>query len=360
MSVCWARLGKTAVWNLLLGSAALGASESLAQPQPGQPPQTSRQAESALDAPVLSQVDRAGLLRWTAALSDERPSVHNPAIGALQRYGVTALPELSVLARDSQAGLRLRVTVVLAGIPHSRAVDMLELLASDGNTTVREAAMLGLSRQSRQDDRVLARLRDGMVDPAPEVREAAALAMGYLRDPAALETLTKIPSVGGQEGRLRLPLGAEGDRLRERIVLAMEASLQSLVQQPSAVSEIQRLFTALSGPQLLALVDASRVIGDTRLAPALSQLLAPSYHVDIRVAAAKSLIQNGDSRAVPALVELASLAPQGNNWRLAEAASQTLRILTGHQAAPGGAWRLWWQDQAATVQGLHRRDAFFS
>ena len=57
-------------------------------------------------APAADQTDRAGLLRWTAALSDDRPVVHNPAITGLRRYGSTALPELSVLARDSRADLR--------------------------------------------------------------------------------------------------------------------------------------------------------------------------------------------------------------------------------------------------------------
>ena len=310
-------------------------------------------------AAALDKTDRAGLLRWTAALSDDRPVVHNPAISGLRRYGSAALPELSILARDSRAELRLRVALVLAGIPHQRSIDNLLLLGQDGVSGVREAAALALSRQPKGDDRVLERLRLSLQDPAAEVREAAALALGFHADARAIPDLTRIDALGGATARLVLPLGAEGDRQSKRIEKAMRASLQALVEMPQSLSTVEQQLAVLQGPRLLALVQATTGIGDTRLSPILAKLLDDSYHQDVRVVAARSLILNGDSRAIPNLVQQASLAATGNNWRVSEAAATTLRALTGHQAAAGSAC-LWWQQQADQVTALHRRDAFLA
>ena len=53
----------------------------------------------------------------------------------------------------------------------------------------------------------------------------------------------------------------------------MTASLHALVEMPHAQPEVARLLAELQGPHLVALVEATSDIGDTRFSPLLAALL---------------------------------------------------------------------------------------
>jgi HEAT repeat protein len=268
-----------------------------------------------------------------AGLTDPRPEVHTQAMAALIRRGQPVVGDLTLLSGDPEAKLRARVAAVLAAIGGEDATVVVLRLSSDAVKEVAEVATMGLGKARGSGS--FARLAEVLRSPDPDLRQAAARGMSLHGDPQALGLLCGYP------------------RDRDDLVRRdMRESLGRVALQPQAVPVLGGLIASRSGDERLALIEATSSIGDPRLSPVLAEVVTGP---DARAAAmaAQMLSVNGDSRAVAALCRAAA---QGRDALLRECAAETLQHLTGHRAAAGIAWELWWRDHAQEVAALEPRD----
>lgn len=298
------------------------------------------QATKAVRQAIVGPPAKAGRgTAWEAdiaGITDSRSSVHNQAMSNLIRRGEVVTGDLQVLAGDPDWQIRTRVVTVLAAIGGDQATAVLIPLCRDRDQRVRELATLGLgqARGAGSFETLGELMRSGDSD----IRQASARSLGAHGDPRGLVLVA---------GYAR-----ERDDLARR---EMREALTRLVVQERAVSVLAELIASRTGDERQALIEASFVVGDPRLAPALITVVSGT---DRRAAtiAAQSLAANGDSRAVAGLCRAAA----SDDVALREAAAASLRTLTGHQAASGPAWELWWRDHAAEVEHLVPRDALIA
>ena len=305
-------------------------------------------AESVADANKAKR-QRERVIQLITALTDSRQRVNEQAITALAQVGAPALADLSVLARDEQPTLRLRVTLVVTQIDAPEATALLLSLSQDSVAAVREVAALGLGRKKGDD--VLRRLAVLIEDEEAGVRESAALAMGFVDDGRAIRLLAN--SLVAEH----VPETAMPDQEREiaRAKSAKYESLKSLVLRPQQLPWVARYINQLHGPALQYILELTWELGDPRLCEPLLTVFDRDVSLKAHNAAAKSLQANGDSRCLGVLCRIA-----GSKDGPRQEAARTLSLLTGHEAKAGKAWTLWWRDHREAVQKLHARDAFLA
>lgn len=268
-----------------------------------------------------------------AALTDSRPEIHTQAMSSLIRRGVLVVTDLAVLAKDQDPGLRMRVAAVLAAIGGDDATREILSLSRDRDRGVAEVATLGLGKVRGQG--TFERLGEILQSTDPMLRQAAARGLGMHGDPRGLGLLCRF--------------ARESDDLVRR---DMHENLARVATNATAVPVLAELISTRTGSDRLALIDATANIGDPRLSPVLAAVLVQP-DISAATLAAHMLSVNGDSRAVEALCRVAA---QGRDSLLREEAAITLRRLTGHTAAAGTAWELWWRNHAAEVAALAARD----
>jgi HEAT repeat protein len=268
-----------------------------------------------------------------AGLTDTRPEIHTQAMSALIRRGQPVVSDLRMLAKDQDPGLRIRVAVVLAAIGGESASEELLSLSRDQERGVVELATLGLGKARGVGS--YERLAEILTSPDPILRQAAARGLGFHGEPQAMGLLC---------GYMR-----DRDDLVRR---DMREQLSRIAMQAKAVPVLIELIAARTGAERLALIDATAGIGDPRLSPILAQMLEQN-DLPIATLAARMLSVNGDSRAVEALCRTAA---KSRDAILRDQSAITLRRLTGHTAAAGVAWELWWRDHAAEIAALQPRD----
>ncbi len=274
-----------------------------------------------------------------AGITDPRPDVHNEAMAALIRRGTEVLPDLGVLANDPDWQVRVRVATVAASIGGDDGTKLVLGISHDPDRRVRELSALLLGRARGAG--AFARLGELLRASEPDIRQSAARGLGLLGDPQGLAVLCGY--------------GRESDDLVRR---DERASLGALVMQAAAVPPLAGLIGERRGLEQLALIEVSEMVGDPRLCPALTAVLAAPGSTAVAAAAARSLGANGDSRALEVLCRAA--AADGSGDELRTAAAETLRQLTGYAAGAGHAWDLWWRDHGAEVQALVFRDQFIA
>lgn len=272
-----------------------------------------------------------------AALTASEPRRHNAAIAALIRRGPAVLPDLAVLAQDRDWQVRKRVARVAAYIGTEAGSTIVLNLSHDDILGVCEEAAMGLGYVKGPG--AFPRLAELISAPEPNLRRAVARGLGTLGDVRGFDAL--------------LVISRETDDLARR---AMREALLQLAQRPETVPALAERIARLRGADASVLVDISGQVGDPRLCPALTGLVGAA-DADLAQRAARSLAANGDSRAIAALCRAAE---GGASSPLASVAAATLRQLTGYEAAPGAAWRLWWQQHEADVARIMPRDAFLA
>ena len=295
-----------------------------------------RAAKAIADALIRPESSVAQGKAWEAeiaSLTDARPEIHTQAMSALIRRGAPVVGDLTVLAKDHDPSLRMRVAAVLAAIGGDEATREVLNLSLDRDRGVAEVATLGLGKV--RGPGTFERLSEILQSPDPSLRQAAARGFGMHGDPRGLALLC----------------GYARDR-DDLVRRDMRDNLARVANSAAAIPVLAELIATRTGSERLALIDATAGIGDPRLSPVLSAVLVQP---DIAAAtlAARMLSVNGDSRAIEALCRVAA---QGRESLLREEAALTLRRLTSHTAAAGTAWELWWRNHAAEVAALAARD----
>jgi HEAT repeat protein len=242
------------------------------------------------------------------------------------------------LAGDPDWQLRRRVVAVLSTIGGDHASAEIIKLCDDPEPRVAEVAILGLGQCKGPG--TFERLVQASAAPEVNRRQMAAKGFALHGDPRALRVLVNYPF--------------ERDDLVKR---DMRDNLSRVANQARAIPVIADLLRELSGPRRIALLEATAGLGDPRLCPALTALLADKNDFLALALTARVLSANGDSRCVQALCELAASGP---NSEIREYAASTLRVLTGYAAASGAAWTLWWRDNSAIINALIPRDTLLA
>jgi HEAT repeat protein len=287
----------------------------------------------ALSGPESSVAQGKAWEQDIAGLTDARPEIHTQAMAALIRRGTPVVGDLTVLAKDQDPALRMRVAAVLAAIGGEDATSELLRMSHDRDRGVIEVATLGLGKARGAGS--FERLAEILQSSDPSLRQAAARGLGMHGDARGLGLLC---------GYVR-----DRDDLVRR---DMRENLARIANTTIAVPVLAELIATRTGGDRIALIDATGEIGDPRLSPVLASVLTQP-DVNAATLAARMLSVNGDSRAVQALCRVAA---QARESVLREEAAQTLRRLTSHTAAAGTAWELWWRDHSAEVAALEARD----
>lgn len=294
---------------------------------------TAKAIADALSRPESSVAHGKAWEADIAALTDPRPEVHTQAMSALIRRGLPVIGDLTVLAKDQDPALRMRVAAVLAAIGGDDATREILSLSQDRDRGVAEVATLALGKV--RGSGTFERLSEILQSPDPSLRQAAARGLGMHGDPRGL-------------GLLCVYTRDRDDLVRRD----MRENLARIANNAASVPLLAELISTRTGTDRLALIDATGEIGDPRLSPVLTEMLTQSDLGAARLAA-HMLSINGDSRAVESLCRVAA---QGRDQVLREEAANTLRRLTSHTAAAGTAWELWWRNHASEVAALAARD----
>ncbi len=181
-------------------------------------------------------------------------------------------------------------------------------LLGDSRPEVRAAAARAVGELTFAPARAtLARLRD--TDPDDEVRAEAAIAGLALGDEDAVETVALLAGAGDDRGRrAALVLAAVGDR---RAVPVLEAVLaDTAAEEAQRVAAVEGLGRLRAGEDALmqALADvrlrphvvrALAGIGTRRAADAIAEAMATERYLPARTAEARALLTLADRRALP-------------------------------------------------------------
>lgn len=124
----------------------------------------------------------------TEALADDEPQVRAAAAEALGKIGqgsAAALPQLFLVVRDRDATVRLKTVEALPNISRDTSiVDALVGAFSDSAPEVRRAAAAALGALSMSTSRSITALVRALTDSSAAVRAAAALALAEIGPPA--------------------------------------------------------------------------------------------------------------------------------------------------------------------------------
>ncbi len=284
------------------------------------------------------------------AMTDSKPSIYQRAMNGLVRIGNRAVADLEILASDKEPVIRVRAADVLGRIGGKAAVALLLSMKDDDSAEVRAQVALAFG-----DARAVAAqpcLYAWLYDEDIAVRDSAALALALIGHADALEPLlAAFIQERGREAR-----SPAEERSLKRSRKSMDEAIKALVRQEYNCKAVALLLKQLTGELLHVLIEATYAVGDPRLCVPLQKALVSNDPVAIRMAA-DSLAANGDSRCIQPLCEHAA-SHQFTDVR--QAASRTLRRLTGAHSGQGSAWTLWWKNNKVRVEMLYDRDALIA
>ena len=242
------------------------------------------------------------------ALEDPDVLVVDAAAWALAQIGDgRALEPLCGLLRSKIARLRWSGAHSLGALGDKRAVPKLaEAAAKDADSSVAATAVFALGQIGTAD--TAGPVARALRHPAPKVRNAAAAALGRIRDPRSVEALLAY-------------LKARDPSHSVRVVAA-----QSLGQLGKALS-LKPLLEMLAGPGAEDRAAAAWALGvSLRPVEAVEPLVEAlkDKHADVREMAARTLGDIGDRRAVPGLIDALAAAGADESYRVRQRVVEAL------------------------------------
>lgn len=298
---------------------------------------------------VLARISPDALLSdpFTGAMCDQDASVRRQAVIGRGRHGVSRhWPVVLPLTRDEDASVRMAAAQALASVNRDEVRDALVRLLSDGSDDVVETAAEALARSARdvppQD--ALAAVRS----ERPRVRTAAAHVLAASHAPRCLEPIVALLDDPVDEVRQQairsLPnfTGTEAKAVCAKLVAIASSDRRATIDRFEALQALSRTETPPSA-------DSVHGIAQTAADPL------------VRLAAARTLLGLGDSRACAILVDLtATKAGPACHYQVADFVSKhaaaTLRALDA--ATPRADDPAGWRPLVASLEVAVRRDGF--
>lgn len=245
-------------------------------------------------APEIAQV----------ALSDPDPALRSLALDTLAKFRV---PEAMTAALEAEQGdpeplVRAAAIRVLARQGGESAIRRVVAGVGDGEAIVRGAAIEAAARLSLRGihETVIQRLAD---DPAPLVRERAALAVGLLRAPggeAALLAVCLRPEPPAVHAAALLATGAfEEESMVARLSempdpTEVQETLRHLFRTDPCFRLLRRRLTSSRRPELRAISTHTSEASEAALARGLEEVLEPAGR--IRLIGGLRALQGEESR----------------------------------------------------------------
>lgn len=273
-------------------------------------------------------------------LGDERKSVRDAAVESLKGLGVKAL---RAVIQTAQFG---------SGIAKVEAQRTLKLISERFRAALDPQSSEGKDRLVRRDMcRYLGQLRyklaiadlmDRLSDSDPDVRSAAAEALGKIGARVAIQSLKSRMNDTAEEMKVRLSaavaLGKMGDKEAIDFLINMlsEQDETLRVRAASALSEVgspavKALLSAMHSKEDLKRWGAVKALGEMRCKDAVDELIktAKDKNEDVRIASVVSLGRIGSLESVPALLEALGDESEKVRWHAYNALQQF-----GTEAAP--------------------------
>ncbi|KPK82935.1 MAG: hypothetical protein AMJ81_08855 [Phycisphaerae bacterium SM23_33] len=308
-----------------------------------------------------------------AALEDPEPDVHTAARNALKGMGPPAVKPLLAAIAGGKSPLRERAAQALPTLhdPVHEAEDFDALVAAltDKDAFVRRVAA-GAIRIPYPP--AIGPLVEALKDEVPEVRQAAAVSLGYLYvDEAKRRALGPLVELARKDKSAEVRAGAvwsvgrlgREDARTQGVLLGAMKDEAAVVRTGAAEAVQQYPGPEASDALLGALCDKSPdvrhqaaqslgLLKEQRAVQPLVRLLADTDWV-VRFHAVGALGRIGDARAIEPLISALGDADR----RVREAAAGALHDLTG--MGFGGnqpKWRQWWEEQGGKLRQEGRRE----
>jgi HEAT repeat protein len=284
---------------------------------------------------------------FTGAMCDQDPAVRREAVIGRARHGMSRhWPAVLPLARDEDATVRIAAAQALASVGRDDVRAVLAKLLADDSDDVVEAAAVSLARTARDvpPPEALAALRSDR----PRVRAAAAHVLAASHGPNCFDPIVTL-------------LDDSVDEVRRQAIQSLPRFTGEL-----AKAACERLVSVASSPRRPATdrFEALQALARTPAGPsadAVHRIATSADEPFVRLAAARTLLGLGDSRACAILADLAGTqASPTCHYQIAEFvrshASETLRAIDAAKPLTDDA--AGWRPLVASLEVAVRRDGF--
>ena len=264
-------------------------------------------------------------------LNSHDDDLREKAIGALVQIGPPSINQLIGVLQLSPFYSRQAATKALGLIGDARAVDPLLAALKDPDYSVRRDAVTALANLGAKAE---AQLISVLGDPNLEVREAAAITLGKIKDPRAIEPLKTVaqdeePRVREAAWKALAQIGWPPAHTRERVLRAVAFGdfKKAIAEGASAVEPLAEVFR--EGDKA---VRESVVLALTHIGPAGIESLVlalKDQNRDLRHAVAKVLAVLGWQPAQAAERALLAMATGRYEKAVAEGAAARDLLIVG-------------------------------
>lgn len=260
---------------------------------------------------TVPPLDEGALRALVDTLRDGEPPARDQAFEVLSRLRPALDPAVFRSAvEDLRPIVRAQAARVIGALGDRRGGDILLPLAADADAGVRAAATAALAGSG--DARAAAALVPLLADPALEVRRAAVAAFEALRDPLAIPGLVVLLDDPDWQlsTRARAILAGKDDA---RVLAAMLPEGRAPAAAAHLVDVLERISDPAAFEGVLSLLGHDNGLVRAAAAAALGRYSRPDsadgligalrteQDLGVLSAAADSLVQTGDARAVPLL-----------------------------------------------------------
>ena len=284
---------------------------------------------------------------FSGALCDEDAGVRREAVIGRARHGMSRhWPSVMPLARDEDESVRIAAAQALASVPRDEARAMLLKLLADRSDGVVEAAAVAVARSARDvpPQEALAAIRSDRA----RVRAAAVHILAASHGPKCLDPIVSLLDDPADEVRRQaiqsLPrfTGGEAKAACDQLVAVASSARRPATDRFEALQALAR--TAV-GPS----------------ADAIHRVATSAAEPIVRLAAARTLLGLGDSRACAILAELAGTkASPACHYQVAEfvSANASAALRAVDAAKPRTDDPAAWRPLVASLEVAVRRDGF--
>lgn len=228
-----------------------------------------------------------------ATAGDEQARVRLAGLEAAQHAPDAAFELARQGLVDENPAVRFAALVTVGKLRINRLADAALDLTRDDNPSVRAAALFAANRCGREVD--LTPLASMLGSGNPSIRANAAMLIGQIGDPQAFSMLSEMAAAP-------MPRVSPAERSWVRLQFA-EAMIRLDPDNPEVLGSLRAaMFSNLDDIRVLSIQILGEV-GDKSVQGLLIRTVQRENPIEMQIAAAEALVQMGDRRAVPKLME---------------------------------------------------------